>query len=162
MSEIQIATTSDQFMSYFNLRHILEKVVWKANTGKELLFCHVCRWTFVSIVLLWLWQFSKQETIKINEPRLILIHARGRLMGEASGRDDYNCPCPPMTNGTVSCLESPSFLNLLSGIKTLLGYHHSHQRQHHHWHKHCHFSVLFHLHIRSVFVDWERSEKDSH
>lgn len=71
---------------------------------------------------------QKQAPIKINEARLILIHSRRRLMGEASERDDYDCPWP-MTNGTALCSQAGRFLSV--GIKTLSGYHRGHQRHHH-------------------------------
>lgn len=51
-------------------------------------------------------------------------------MGEASERDDYGCPWA-MTNGTALCSKAGRFLSV--GIKTLSGYHRSHQR-----HRHCH------------------------
>ncbi len=38
---------------------------------------------------------------------------RGRLMGQASKRDDYNCPCL-MTNGPVLCWKEVVFYQLAS------------------------------------------------
>lgn len=78
---------------------------------------------------LWLWHFSKHETIKINEPRLIVIHGRGR--------DGWAGPQERMITTVLArwqmrwdCARKPYFFFLSLCIPTLLGYHSNHQRRH--------------------------------
>lgn len=94
-------------------------LLWLVFRGRFVVFC--CPLMTLAVL-------QKQAPIKINEARLILIHSRRRLMGEASERDDYDCPWP-MTNGTALCSQAGRFLSV--GIKTLSGYHRGHQRHHH-------------------------------
>lgn len=96
----------------------------------------ILKMSFVYIVLLWLCQFSKQETIKINEPTLILIHGKGKTDGagkqkgwlQLSSLDD-KWPC--------IVLERGSFVSAC--IKTLCRYHSSHHCHHHY--QHFHYSL---------------------
>lgn len=60
---------------------------------------------------------------------------RGRLMGQASKRDNYNCPCL-MTNGPVLCWQEVVFFLFSACIKRLWGYHSSHHCHHHYQHFH--------------------------
>ena len=62
---------------------------------------------------------------------------RGRLMGQASKRDDYNCPCM-MTNGPVLCWQEVVFFFFFFQLasKDFGGYHSSHHCHHHYQHFH--------------------------